>query len=203
VAFRLHDDFSSGDSDDAERSEIARCRRRLETGTPAQQQAALERLVELQAEDALVECLQSHNAAAVRLATGGLWECWLNEKGAAARREIDRGIKRMNAGRLEEALEIFNKLARKHPGWAEAHNKQATVLYLLGNARLSYKVCQTVVELKPHHFGAWNGMALCAAQLGKWQAALEAARKGLSLLPSAQANHDLIQLAQAKLREGE
>lgn len=109
----------------------------------------------------------------------------------------------MNEGRLEAAIKAFSKLVKKYPRWAEAHNKQASALYLLGNPRLSYKVCQLVVELKPHHFGAWNGMAMCAAQLGKWQAALDAARQALAIQPSAQANLDLIQLAQARLDAGE
>ena len=163
MAFRLNDDLSPVGSD-GDNSEIAELKRCLENGTPAQQQAAIERLIELRAESVLVECLLSQNSVVVRLATGGLWEFWLNEQGHAARREIDKGIKRMNDGDLEGALETFSKLAKKHPDWAEAHNKQATVLYLLGSARLSYKICQTVVALKPHHFGAWNGMApvVCA-----------------------------------------
>ena len=114
---------------------------------------------------------------------------------------MDKGIRRMNDGDLAGALEVFDKLARKFPDWAEAHNKRATVLYLLGNARLSYKLCQTVVELKPHHFGAWNGMALCAAQMEKWQAALDAATEALRIQPGSQANLDLIRLAEAKLKE--
>jgi tetratricopeptide (TPR) repeat protein len=201
MALRLNDELSSA-PDDRER-EIARWKHLLETGTSPQQRTALNQLVELRAEQALADCLTSPNPAAVRLATGGLWECWLNEQGLAARREIEKGIKHMNEGKLEAAMNTFSKLVKKYPQWAEAYNKQATVLYLLGNARLSYKVCQLVVELKPHHFGAWNGMAMCAAQLGKWQAALDAARKALSLQPSAQANLDLIQLAQARLDAGE
>ena len=174
MSLRLNDDLppAPGDGD----ADIPRLKRLLETGTPKQQQAALDQLVSLGAESALVECLALQNATAVRLATGGLWECWLNEQGAAARRQIEKGTQRMNEGDLEGAMDIFARLVKKYPHWAEAHNKQATALYLLGNARLSYKVCQLVVELKPHHFGAWNGMALCAAQLEKWPAALDAAR---------------------------
>ena len=201
MSFRLNDDLPAapGDGD----ADIPRLKRLLESGNPKQQQAALDQLVSLGAEGTLVECLASQNPATVRLATAGLWECWFNEQGAAARRQIEKGTERMNQGDLEGALDIFAKLVKKYPRWAEAHNKQATALYLLGNARLSYKVCQVVVELKPHHFGAWNGMALCAAQLEKWSAALDAARQALRLQPTAQANLDLIQLAKAKLRAGE
>ena len=182
---------------------MRRLRQALEFGAPMEREIAARRLVELRAENVLTACLHSASGPAVQLATAGLWECWLNEEGPAARRRIDEGIRRMDGGDLEGALETFVRLIREYPRWAEAHNKRATVLYLLGNARLSYKACQMVVELKPHHFGAWNGMALCAAQLEKWQAALEAARRALALQPDARANLDLIALAEQKLREGE
>src|SRR5262245_59454896 len=148
MALRLEDEFVPAPEDGD--PEIQRLRAELEGGEPMAQQEALAQLVSRRAEATLTACLASKNPLAVHLATGGLWECWLNEQGPIGRREIDKGIGRMNDGRLEEALEIFNKLAEKYPGWAEAHNKRATVLYLLGNARLSYKICRTVVELKPH-----------------------------------------------------
>ncbi len=197
MALRLTDELVPAPEDGD--PEIQKLKWLLETGAPLAQQSAAAKLVYLRAEQALTDSLSSKNPVAVRLATDGLWECWLNEQGPSARRQMNKGIQRMNDGDLGEALEIFAKLAAKYPRWAEAHNKQATVLYLLGNARLSFQVCQLVVELKPNHFGAWNGMALCAARLDKWQAALDAATKALSIQPSAPANRDLIQLAQAKL----
>ena len=131
-----------------------------------------------------------------------MWECWLNEGGPDARREMDRATDLMNEGRLEAALEIFARLAELHPDWAEPLNKQATVLYLLGNSLASLRLCRRVIELKPHHFGAWNGRALCAAQLDKWREALQAAREAHRLQPSAPGNLDLIRLAEEKLAEG-
>src|SRR5438876_4495541 len=201
MALRLTDELVPAPEDGD--SEIQKLKWLLETGAPLAQQSAAAKLVYLRAEQALTDSLSSKNPVAVRLATDGLWECWLNEQGPSARREIDKGIRQLNGGNLEGALQTFGKLAKKYPRWAEAYNKQATAFYLLGNAHLSFKLCQQVVELKPNHFGAWNGMALCAARLEKWQAALDAARKALSIQPSAQANLDLIQLAQAKLKEEE
>lgn len=201
MALRLNDEFVP--PDDGGEDELRRLRESLETGAPMDREIALRRLIELKAEEVLTECLRSEHPMTAQLATAGLWECWLNEEGPSARQRIDEGVRLMNGGDLPGALEIFIELIRKHPRWAEAHNKRATVLYLLGNARLSFKACQTVVELKPHHFGAWNGMALCAAQMEKWQAALDAARRALAIQPGAQANHDLIALAEEKLRSGE
>ena len=199
MALRLNDEFVPTPEDGD--AEIRKWVRQLEAGEPADRQLALDKLITLRAENALTECLKSGDLLTSQLATTGLWECWFNEQGTAARREMDRGIARMETGELEEALAIFVRLIRQYPRWAEAHNKHATTLYLLGNPRLSYKACQIVVELKPNHFGAWNGMALCAAQLEKWKAALEAARHALALQPRAHTNLDIIQLAEEHLRE--
>lgn len=200
MALRLHDEPSSAADDGDSWSELKRLKDELLHGLPMERELALRRMIELRAETSLVECLSSENLVAAQLATAGLWECWLNERGPEARRVIDKGIQCMNGGDLEDALAIFRQLALNYPDWAEAHNKQATVLYLLGNARHSLRVCEVVVRLKPNHFGAWNGMALCAAQLEKWEIALKSARMAVRLQPTAMANHDLIQLAEAKLR---
>lgn len=196
MSLRLNDDAAAAPGDDRKR-----LKRALLEGSDRERKHALKRLIELSDEVTLTEVLRTGNLFAAQLATAGLWECWLNEAGPTARENIEKGIACMNGGELTDALAIFQKLAEQYPEWAEALNKQATVFYLLGNARHSLRLCQAVVKLKPHHFGAWNGMALCAAQLEKWKIALNAARKALDLQPTALANHDLIQLAEAKLRE--
>lgn len=199
MAFLLNEQFVP--PQDGGDDELRRLRESLENGESQEQELAVRRLIELRAEAVLTECLRSASALTVQLATAGLWECWLNEQGPAARRRIDEGARMMNEGDLPGALEIFVGLIHEFPRWAEAHNKRATALYLLGNARLSYNACQVVVDLKPNHFGAWNGMALCAAQLEKWQATLDAAKRALALQPGASANLDLIAMAKQQLRE--
>jgi tetratricopeptide (TPR) repeat protein len=199
MSLRLIDEASNA-PDDGD-AEIQRWKKQLEIGAPAARRLALTRLVESKAEEVLTELIASPDTVTAQLATAGLWECWLSEQGPAARRKMDKGIGLMNNGDLAGANEVFNALVKKYPRWAEALNKQATVLYLLGNARLSYQTCRRVVELKPNHFGAWNGMALCAAQLEKWPWVLEAAREALRLQPGAQVNLDLLQLAETRLGE--
>ena len=199
MAFLLNEQFNP--SPDDEHSEIARLKAVLESGEPSEKTEAAERLAELRAEPALTDCLASNNDVTVHLATSSLWEIWLNERGPEARREMDRGIELLNQGRLEAALEAFSRLAEEYPDWAEPLNKQATVLYMLGSSLASLRLCRKVVELKPNHFGAWNGRALCAAQLEKWREALTAARHAHRLQPNAHGNLDLIRIAEEKLRE--
>ena len=168
-------------------------------GRSTEKEPALRQLILAAAEPVLTACLTATDPATIKLATAGLWECWLNEKGPEARGRMDEGVARLSAGDLIGAQKIFHGLSEKHPDWAEAINKKATVLYLRGLAGESLVLCRRVVELKPHHFGAWNGMALCAVQLEYWHTALDAAKRALSLQPGTAANLETIRLAKSKL----
>lgn len=198
MAFRLTEpggDSAGGPDEDP----IQRWVRMLQSGPPGERERALRQLVRRRAESALVEVLKFPDPLAVSLATTGLWECWLNERGRNARRTMDRGIGLMEASDYRGAEEIFLGLMAEFPDWAEARNKQATLLYLRGQPALSLVLCREVVQLKPCHFGAWNGMALCAAQLREWEKVIEYASRGLELQPHSSANQHLIDLARAHL----
>lgn len=199
MSYRLTDPLSQLGADDED--PIRRWIRQLSSGDAAERERAARQLIRKRAEPALVECLRSADPMAASLATSALWECWLNERGRHARSEIERGIGLMESGEYRDAEEVFLNLMAEFPDWAEARNKQATLLYLRGQPALSLAMCREVVRLKPHHFGAWNGMALCAAQLGKWPDVISAAQKALELLPNSAANLHLLELATEKLRE--
>ena len=198
---RLLDEFLPPRRGGLSAADVARLTRLLQHGRPVEKQQALLKLISAGAESALAECLGAKNAITVQFATEGLWECWLNEKGAKARRQMEKGIKLMEAAELTEAGEVFQSLVKEHPDWTEAINKQATVLHLQGRSQESLALCRKVIERKPHHFGAWNGMAMCAVRLEDWKTALMAASEGLRLQPSAQANRDIIKLAKSKLAD--
>ena len=171
----------------------------LETGTPQQQLAALRRLVSARAEQVLTRYLASSSANVVQLAATGLWECWLNEAGDPARREMERGIDAMNEGDLSRAFKTFASLSERFPDWTEALNKLATVLYLQNRPEASIALCQRVVASKPDHFGAWNGLALCAVQIENWVQARRAVRESLRLQPHSPTNQQLLYLIESRL----
>ena len=171
----------------------------LEHGTAPQRRAALRLLVGRRSEDLLVRCLASDDPGVARLAVDGLWECWQNEKGALARTELNAGIAAMNDGDLSGATAIFHALITEFPDWAEAANKQATVFYLQGLPEQSIAYCRRTVALKPDHFGAWNGLALCAIQIEDWPLALEAVRQSLRLQPKSEYNRQLLKLVGSRL----
>ena len=181
---------------------LARWGYELENGSTHERRAALQQLVAARAEDVLVQCLASSSAAVVQMAAAGLWECWLNEAGDEARRELEVGIDAMNEGSLERAVEVFSHLRESFPHWPEAANKLATVFYLQGKPEASIEQCLEVVALKPAHFGAWNGLALCAVQIEDWTLARQAVRESLRLQPHSSANRQLLLLIESRLPPG-
>lgn len=173
--------------------------RALKTGTRNQKEVALLQLIIIGAEHELTDCLAFPDPVTAALATAGIWECWLNEEGADARTAIDLAINLMERGNFADAEKQFISLSRQYPGWAEPINKHATILYLRGRPTRSIELCELVVEMKPRHFGAWHGMALCAVKLHHWRTAIEAAREALQIQPQAKANREIIFLARSKL----
>jgi tetratricopeptide (TPR) repeat protein len=196
MAFLLNEEFAPPAGGD---EEISRLVAQLRVGKLVDRKPALKRLVALKAEPAFTALLGDADALTVQLATSGLWECWLNEKGAEARARIDLGIEHMDAGEMKAAAGVFGALMDEFPDWAEAINKQATLLYVCGQPASSLELCRKVVALKPHHFGAWNGMALCAVQLEDWPTALRAAQEALNIQPGAKGNLEIIRLARGRI----
>jgi len=174
----------------------------LKTGGRAQKEVALLKLIIFGAEHELTDCLSFPDPLTATLATAGLWECWLNEEGPDARTAIDQAIGLMERGNLADAERQFISLSRQFPGWAEPINKHATILYIRGRHTRSLELCELVVEMKPRHFGAWHGMALCAIKLHQWRIAIQAAREAMKIQPQAKANREIILFAKTKIAVG-
>mgnify|MGYP002701246745 FL=1 len=58
---------------------------------------------------------------------------------------------------LSKAIAIFTEVIKKDPNWAEAWNKRATALYILGDYQGSQDDINKVLELEGRHFGALAG----------------------------------------------
>jgi tetratricopeptide (TPR) repeat protein len=165
-------------------------------GDEQEQLSAQQRLVVLGAEFAFVECLKSPNPTVAFLGEDGLRECWKNEEGAAARLELDEGMRLLDRGRLEEGEIKLRQLVAAYPRWAEALNQHAIALYLLGEFEQSIDLCEIVVLLKPHHMGAWQGLALNAAALRDWDSIERAGRAMERIQPSQDHSERLRAFAQ-------
>jgi tetratricopeptide (TPR) repeat protein len=125
-------------------------------------------------------------------ATMALWDFWYFEAGEVAETYIRKGEDLMSLNKFEEAQSHFEKVIKTYPEFAEAHNKLATVLFLLGDYKNSVNECKVTLKMNPHHFGAWHGMGLCLFKLARYSEAIESFKSALEIQPYANINRKYI-----------
>ncbi len=164
---------------------------------------ALAGLIAAGAEDVLTDCLNSPDPLTSKLATAGLWECWMNEEGPEARATLEGAMELMEQEEWSRSQTVLRDLSLEYPGWAEPVHKRGCLFYHLGMPAKALELFDWVVELKPNHFGAWHGLAQSALELRRWKMAVRSAKKALRIHPfdNANANREIIRMARANLPE--
>jgi tetratricopeptide (TPR) repeat protein len=140
----------------------------------------------------LLSNLHSQVAELRNSATMALWERWYFEAGKVAESDIRKGEDLLDLHQFEEARLHFKKVAETYPGFAEAHNKLATVLFLLEEYENSITECKVTLKMNPYHFGAWHGMGLCLFKLARYSEAIESFKSALEIQPYANINRKYI-----------
>ena len=79
---------------------------------------------------------------------------------------------------------IFTEVINKDPSWAEAWNKRATVLYMIGDYQGSQNDINKVLNLEKRHFGALAGQGLVNIQLKNYEKAINSYKKAQKIYPS-------------------
>ena len=97
---------------------------------------------------------------------------------------LAKGSNLVNQNKLYEAEAIFSKVIKLDPNWAEAWNKRATVLYLLGEFQKSQNDIDKVLELEERHFGALAGQGLVNIQLENYDKAIMSYEKAQKIYPT-------------------
>ena len=98
----------------------------------------------------------------------------------------------INNNRLNEAVNLFTKVIEIDPKWAEAWNKRATALYLLGEFQKSQNDIDKVLELEDRHFGALSGQGLVNIQLKNYEKAIMSYEKVQEIYPSMKSSQIMI-----------
>ena len=90
----------------------------------------------------------------------------------------------INDNRLNEAVNLFTKVIEIDPKWAEAWNKRATVLYMLGEFQKSQDDIDQVLALEQRHFGALAGQGLVNIQLKNYEKAIRSYEQAQEIYPA-------------------
>ena len=90
----------------------------------------------------------------------------------------------VNNNQYPKAVEIFTKVIELDPSWAEAWNKRATVLYMMGEFEKSQKDIDEVLKLEKRHFGALAGQGLVNIKLENYEKAIMSYEEAMKIYPS-------------------
>ncbi len=109
--------------------------------------------------------LKVNKAKVATIVEQEIWSLWsthpTDEKLTA---RLEEGSMFIRNQQPKRAREIFTEVIKLDENWAEAWNKRATVLYMLGEYQKSQDDIDKVLELEPRHFGALAGQGLVNIQ---------------------------------------
>jgi len=121
--------------------------------------------------------------AEIEALQAGIWQIWLTTGDTLLDKELEAGMRLMQAGDHTRALAHFNRIILFRPELAEGWNKRATAHYMRGEYRASLADIVETLRREPRHFGALWGRASILRQLGDYRRTLSTLNQ-LSMLCS-------------------
>ena len=102
--------------------------------------------------------LSTNNMEASKLLFN-IWDIWSIADNQETQIIFDEANQFMDVGELDNAIELFTKVVKQSPEFAEGWNKRATVYFLKGELNRSISDIEKTLNLEPRHFGALDGLA--------------------------------------------
>jgi predicted Zn-dependent protease len=121
-----------------------------------------------------------------------IWALWMSHEDRAAEETMGAAVEAMASGALKQARPLLDHLVDKHPDWAEAWNKRATLAYIENRDRDSLEDIRRALELEPRHFGAISGFGQICLRNGHLNEARAAFQIALSVNPHMAGLHELL-----------
>ena len=97
---------------------------------------------------------------------------------------LDEGSRLVQDQKLLRAISVFTEAIELDPSWAEAWNKRATVLYMVGEFQKSQNDIDKALELEKRHFGALAGQGLVNIQLQNYEKAIKSYQMAEEIYPA-------------------
>jgi len=111
-----------------------------------------------------------------------LWSTHPTDEKLTAR--LEEGSMFVRNQQLTKARDIFTEVINIDQNWAEAWNKRATVLYMMGEFQKSQDDIDKVLALEARHFGALAGQGLVNIQLRNYEKAIRSYEQAKEIYPS-------------------
>ena len=130
-----------------------------------------------------------------------IWHIWMEHNDPEVERTMFQGLEALKLQLFEKAYGYFSLLIRVAPNYAEAWNKRATVLYLMGRFKESEADVMRTLELEPRHFGALSGQGLIRIALEDWEGAIYFLESALKINPHMHGVFINLKYARQKYKE--
>ena len=131
-----------------------------------------------------------------------IWSLWsTHPSNQELTKVLAQGSELVLAQKYIEASQIFTRVIEIDPTWAEAWNKRATVLYMLGEYQKSQDDIDKVLELEPRHFGALAGQGLVNIQLKNFEKAIRSYKQAQEIYPSMRSPEIMIKQIEDLMKE--
>jgi tetratricopeptide (TPR) repeat protein len=158
--------------------------------SPAERRAATDRLL-----DALKAAPDERTAAGLE---SQLEETWLHAGTPAVTLLMSRGLRSLQAGEDDEAVNSFSDAITLQPDVAEAWYQLALARYHAGDVNGAIHDLEETVQLEPRDFAAFRTLANIAAAREDWKGAYAAWQKVMELDPKTQDGEERLRLLKRK-----
>ena len=146
--------------------------------------------------------LKADNTALTHETEQKIWEIWsTHPKNQKLTERLAEGSELVRNKQLSKAINIFTEVIDLDPKWAEAWNKRATVLYMIGDYKASQKDINKVLELEKRHFGALAGQGLVNIKLENYEKAIESYKKAKEIYPTMQSPDIMIKQIEELIKQ--
>lgn len=113
-----------------------------------------------------------------------IWRFWFRQGPDEQSNQImARAMERRESHDYAGAIEQLDELVTVAPGWAEAWNQRATILFFQEKFDRSLEDVEKVLALEPKHFGALAGKGVILMHQGRVELGQQALREAVKVHP--------------------
>ena len=146
--------------------------------------------------------LKANKAKVATIIEQEIWSLWSThptDQKLTAR--LEEGSMFVRNQQLSKARDIFTEVINIDQNWAEAWNKRATVLYMLGEFQKSQDDINQVLALEQRHFGALAGQGLVNIQLKNYEKAIRSYEQAQEIYPAMRSPKIMIKQIEELIKE--
>jgi predicted Zn-dependent protease len=121
-----------------------------------------------------------------------IWALWISHEDRGAEELMGEAVEALADGAFDQARPLLDQLVLRHPDWAEAWNKRATLAFVEKRDADAARDIMRTLELEPRHFGAVSGFGQICLRHGHLNEARASFQIALSLNPHLEGLREII-----------